>query len=326
MREQDEIIIGIRKSQLSTAQADDFQSKLIQASEIYNNNGSIYIKYIKTSGDIHSNHRLDQLGGKGLFVKEIEDQLLSGHVHIGIHSVKDLPAKETQGLKIVCWLERLSPNDALISNSNLSLKDLPAGSVVGTSSIRRRSQILSVRKDLRIKLLRGNVDTRIQKLENGEYDAIILSYAGLIRLKKDHLISDLFSVNEFLPASCQGAVGIQITNENDNSELLSTLSKINHQFTEITCSAEREVLKSINANCNSPVSVYASINENEISIQCQLFDHNGFLLFNELISEKVENSTILAQELGRKIIDKVGQEKINELDILNDDFNYTPSS
>jgi len=325
MKNQSEIILGIRNSQLSTAQANDFKKKLIQASDTYNNE-SIYIKYIKTSGDIHNTHRLDQLGGKGLFVKEIEEQILSGNIHIGIHSVKDLPAKETQGLKIVCWLERLDPNDVLISNSNLSLKDLPTGSVIGTSSIRRRSQILSFRKDLKIKLLRGNVDTRIQKLEEGEYDAIVLSYAGLIRLKKDHLVSDLFSIDEFLPASCQGAVGIQIANKNNNSEFLKALSKINHQNTELACSAEREVLRSINANCNSPVSVYSTIKENEIFIQCQLFDHSGSLLFNELISGNIENNLPLASEMGKKIIDQIGQERINELDKLNDNFNYTPKN
>ena len=184
MQEQGKIILGIRKSQLSTAQAMDFQDKLIKLDNSYDNH-SIHIKYIKTSGDIHNTHRLDVLGGKGLFVKEIEDHILSGDVHMGIHSIKDLPAKETQGLKIVCWLERLKPNDALISNSSLSLKDLPPGSVVGTSSIRRRAQILSHRKDLKIKLLRGNVDTRIKKLENGEYDAIVLSYAGLIKGELD---------------------------------------------------------------------------------------------------------------------------------------------
>ena len=324
MKEQGEIIIGIRKSELSTAQANDFQNKLIQANDIYNNE-SIYIKYIKTSGDIYDNHRLDQLGGKGLFVKEIEDQILSGDIDIGIHSVKDLPAKETQGLKIACWLERLNPNDVLLSNSNLFLKDLPAGSVIGTSSIRRRSQILSLRKDVKIKLLRGNVDTRIQKLKDGEYDAIVLSYAGLIRLKKDHLISDLFSVDEFLPASCQGAVGIQMANKNNNLEFLNALNKINHQNTELACSAEREVLRSIDANCNSPVSVYANIEKNKISIQCQLFDHNGSLLFNESIEGATENNLLIAQELGKKIIDQIGQERINELDILKDDFNYTPA-
>ena len=324
MKKQGEIIIGIRKSELSTAQANDFQNKLIQANDIYNNE-SIYIKYIKTSGDIYNNHRLDQLGGKGLFVKEIEDQILSGDIDIGIHSVKDLPAKETQGLKIACWLERLNPNDVLLSNSNLFLKDLPAGSVIGTSSIRRRSQILSLRKDVKIKLLRGNVDTRIQKLKDGEYDAIVLSYAGLIRLKKDHLISDLFSVDEFLPASCQGAVGIQMANKNNNLEFLNALNKINNQNTELACSAEREVLRSINANCNSPVSVYANIEKNEISIQCQLFDHNGSLLFNESIEGATENNLLIAQELGKKIIDQIGQERINELDILKDDFNYTPA-
>ena len=324
MKEQGGIIIGIRESQLSTAQADDFQNKLIQANDTYNNE-SIYIKYIKTSGDIHNTHRLDQLGGKGLFVKEIEDQIISEDIHIGIHSVKDLPAQENHGLKIVCWLERLNPNDVLLSNSNLSLNDLPSGSVIGTSSIRRRSQILSIRKDLKIKLLRGNVDTRIQKLEDGEYDAIVLSHAGLIRLKKDHLVTELFSVDEFLPASCQGAVGIQIKNKTNNLELLNVLKEINHQNTELTCSAEREVLKSIHANCNSPVSVYATIDENEISIQCQLFDHSGLLLFNDLISGKVENNLLIAQQLGKQIIDQIGQDKINELDILKDDFNYTPN-
>ena len=323
MKEQVEIIIGIRKSQLSTAQADDFQKKLIEANDIYNNE-SLNIKYIKTSGDIHNVHRLDQLGGKGLFVKEIEDQILSGDIHIGVHSVKDLPAKETPGLKIACWLKRLEPNDALISNSNLTLKDLPAGSVIGTSSIRRRSQILSMRKDLGIKLLRGNVDTRIEKLNNGDYDAIVLSYAGLIRLKKNHLVSDLFPIDEFLPASCQGAVGIQLANQNNNYELLHSLNKINHQNTELACSAEREVLRCINANCNSPVSVYATIKEDTIFIQCQLFDHTGLLLFNESVSGKTENNLLIAQELGKKIVRKIGQNKIDELDILEDDFNYSP--
>ena len=323
MRKQGKIIIGIRKSKLSTAQANDFQNKLIQGNDAYNNE-SINIKYIKTSGDIHNTHRLDQLGGKGLFVTEIEDQILSGDIHIGVHSLKDLPAQETKGLKIACWLKRLSPNDVLLSNANLPLKDLPSGSVIGTSSIRRRSQILSLRKDLQIKLLRGNVDTRIQKLENGEYDAIILSYAGLIRLQKDHLISDLFPINEFLPASCQGAVGIQIANNNEDAELLRSLRKMNHYQTELTCSTEREVLKSINANCNSPVSVYATIKENQISIQCQLYDHNGSLLFNEIIKGMTENNLLLARELGKKIIDEISQDKINELDILKDDFNYTP--
>ena len=323
MKEQGEIIIGIRKSKLSTAQAYDFQNKFLQENNTYNNE-SINIKYIQTSGDIHSTHRLDQLGGKGLFVKEIEDQILSGNIHIGIHSLKDLPAQETEGLKIACWLERLSPNDVLLSNSNLPLKDLPIGSVVGTSSIRRRSQILSFRKDLKIKLLRGNVDTRIQKMESGEYDAIVLSCAGLIRLQKDYLVSDLFSVDEFLPASCQGAVGIQIANKNTDTQLLHSLSKINHQHTELTCSSEREVLKVINANCNSPVSVYATIKENKISIQCQLYDHNGSLLFNDFIEGEMVNNLLLAEKLGKKIIDQIGQEKINELDILNDDFDYTP--
>ena len=323
MKKQGEIILGIRKSQLSTAQANDFQNKLLESNDAYKEE-MVKIKYIKTSGDIHNTHRLDQLGGKGLFVKEIEDQILNGDINMGIHSIKDLPAKETHGLIIACWLKRLQPNDALISNGNLSLKDLPAGSVVGTSSIRRRSQILSKRKDLKIKLLRGNVDTRIQKLNNGDYDAIVLSHAGLVRLKKDHLVSDLFATDEFLPASCQGAVGIQLATQKNNQTLIDSLKKINHYDTELTCSAEREVLRCINANCNSPVSVYATINEDKILIQCQLFDHTGLLLFNELVSDKVANYLTLAQQLGKKIISDIGQKTIDELDVLKDDFNYSP--
>jgi len=323
MNEQAKIIIGIRKSQLSTAQAEDFQKKLMRANNTYDDK-AITIKYIKTSGDIHNTHRLDQLGGKGLFVKEIEDQILAGDIHIGIHSVKDLPAKETPGLKIACWLKRLEANDALISNLDLCLKDLPAGSVIGTSSIRRRSQILNLRKDLKIKLLRGNVDTRIKKLKEGEYDAIVLSYAGLIRLNKDHLVSELFSFDKFLPASCQGAVGIQVASKNKDTELLNSLNKINHQHTELICSAEREVLRFINANCNSPVSVYANLKNKEITIKCDLFDHNGEKIFSDQVTGEEEDGNKIARDVGAKILRTIGQKKIDQLDVLKNDFNYSP--
>ena len=141
--------------------------------------------------------------------------------------------------------------------------DLPAGSVIGTSSIRRRSQVLSLRKDLSIKLLRGNVDTRIQKLRNHEYDAIILSFAGLARLNLDHLVTEVLEHNLFLPAACQGAVGVQALK---NSEVKKIFAPINDLKTQTECMAERRVLKTINANCNSPVSIYANINKNKITI------------------------------------------------------------
>ena len=150
---------------------------------------SFEIKTIQTTGDIHKSHRLDQIGGKGLFVKEIEEQLMSDEIDVGIHSMKDIPASETYPeLDIICWMQRNQANDILISNSGMGLKDLPNGSIIGTSSIRRRAQVLHSRKDLSIKLLRGNVDTRVEKLKRNEYDAIILSLAGLQRYKIFRLI------------------------------------------------------------------------------------------------------------------------------------------
>ena len=200
--------------------------------------------------------------------------------------------------------------------------DLPEGSVIGTSSIRRRSQVLSLRKDLSIKLLRGNVDTRIQKLKNKEYDAVILSFAGLARLNLDHLVTEVLEHNIFLPAACQGAVGVQALK---SSKIKRIFAPVNDLKTQTECTAERRVLKNINANCNSPVSIYANINKNYISLKFELFDHQGNKIFNKSKEDFKENYLKLCDELSKEIINAVGQTKINELDNLKSDFNYTPS-
>ena len=159
------IIVGIRGSNLSKSQTNLFIEEAVKLTPGLDAD-SFEIKIIKTTGDVHKSHRLDQIGGKGLFVKEIEEQLMSGQIDIGIHSMKDIPASETYAeLGIICWMERNQANDALISKSNLGLNDLPSGSIIGTSSIRRRSQVMHARSDLSIKLLRGNVDSRIEKLK-----------------------------------------------------------------------------------------------------------------------------------------------------------------
>ena len=221
-------------------------------------------------------------------------------------------------------LGRITKKDILIliSNSGKSFMDLPAGSVIGTSSIRRRSQVLSLRKDLSIKLLRGNVDTRIQKLRNNEYDAVILSLAGLSRLNLDHLVTEVLEHNLFLPAACQGAVGVQALK---SSEVKKILAPINDPQTQTECMAERRVLKNINANCNSPVSIYANINKNNITIQFEIFDHHGNKILKKSKEDLKENCVKLCDELSEEIINTVGQTKINELDNLKSDFDYTPS-
>tara|TARA_Y100000816_G_C26023360_1_gene535443 strand:- start:116 stop:1078 length:963 start_codon:yes stop_codon:yes gene_type:complete len=320
MQKNKKIRIGLRKSKLSKLQTSDFIDKFLQSNkDIFPED--IEQITISTKGDIHKSHRLDKIGGKGLFVKEIEDHIIEGDIHLGVHSVKDLPSQENNKLKIVCWLERLMPNDVLISNSNKSLKELKKGSVVGTSSIRRRAQLLNFRKDLSVKLLRGNVDTRISKLRDGNYDAIILSHAGLKRLGLENEITEILPLNLFLPPACQGAVGVQSINNNEWQKLFEN---VNHDKTEKACLVEREFLKTINANCNSPVSVFAEILDEDIKIQSQLMDHDGVVLFNDTRVSKIQDGIKTARSLGLDLISKIGKEKIKKLDNLEDDFDYAP--
>lgn len=316
------ISVGIRDSKLSRAQTDILLNQLISVSSNMSNE-AFDIKTIKTKGDIHNVQRLDQIGGKGLFIKEIEQHIINGQVDVGIHSMKDVPAEESSDeLDIICWLKRENPGEALLTNSGHKFFDLPPGSVIGTSSIRRRAQILNMRKDLRIKLLRGNVDTRIKKLRENNYDAIILSLAGLKRLGLlDHVTEEL-DKEQFLPAGCQGTVGVQ---SKRGSKLREVFAKINHYETEIESLTERQVLKNINANCNSPISVYAKISDNMILVKCDIFDHDGTKLFSRKISDEKDNYAIIANTLAETILNDIGQEKINKLNELND-FDYSPST
>ena len=314
------ISVGIRDSELSRTQTNLLLNQLISVS----NNMDIEIfdiKTIKTKGDVHNEQRLDQIGGKGLFIKEIEEHIKKSKVDIGIHSMKDVPAEEDGNeLEIICWFKRENPRDALLSNSGKNFFNLSPGSVIGTSSIRRRAQIINLRKDLRIKLLRGNVDTRIRKLKEKNYDAIILSVAGLKRLGLTDYITEELSDEQFPPAACQGTIGVQ---SKCDSSLKEVFELINHTETEMESIAERQVLKNINANCNSPVSVYAKIVNNMISVKCDIFDHDGNKIFSNKIFKEKENYIKIADILSQEILNDLGQEKINKLNEL-DDFNYTP--
>ena len=321
MSELQKIVVGIRSSNLSRSQTNLLIQEVLSSDpnlkkDLFN------IKTIKTTGDVHNTHRLDRIGGKGLFIKEIEEKIISGAIDIGVHSMKDVPAQEAfPDLEIICWMKRYKANDALLSNSGKSFMDLPPGSVIGTSSIRRRSQVLSLRKDLCIKLLRGNVDTRIQKLKNQEYDAIILSLAGLARLNLEHLVTEVLDFKLFLPAACQGAVGVQALK---SSNVLDTFSSINNIQTQMECMSERRVLKNINANCNSPVSVYAKIIKDKITLEFEIFDHQGNKIFKKSIADDKQKYLNLSDKLSEEIVSNLGQKKIDELDKLKNDFDYTP--
>ena len=314
----DKIIVGIRDSKLSQIQTQEFIS-LAKKNIVGIDQNTFQIKFIKTTGDIHNSERLDKMGGKGLFVKEIESQILNGEIDIAVHSMKDMPAKSHAGLEIFCSLDRLDNSDVLISNNGKKLSNLESGSVIGTSSIRRRAQILNLRSDLKIKLLRGNVDTRMKKLKHKEYDAIILAYAGLKRLGMEKEITEKLNHQIFLPAGGQGLVGIQ---SKKNSTYRKLFKNINDELSEMANIAERNFLKTINANCNSPVSVYARINNQNIDIDCQIFKHDGTELFKKQLTEKKQNYHVVGNQLGELVIKSLGQNTIDKLDILEDDFNY----
>ena len=317
------LVIGTRSSGLALAQTNIFIDKLLTTYPDMTQD-SIEIRQIKTTGDQNQTIRLDQLGGKGLFAKEIETEIIRETIDIGIHSMKDMPADENDNLSIACWLERHDHRDALLTNNSAkSFQDLTKNSLIGTSSIRRRSQIMNLRKDLNIKSLRGNVNTRIEKLKNNEFDAIILSVAGLKRLSLDHLISFIFSNDQVLPAACQGAIGVQI--KSSNIHLKNFLEPLNHSLTESICKIERDVLRTIKANCNSPIGVFANQVDESIHLKCEIFDHFGKKIFSGHRIESNSQSMSLGKEMGNDILVKLGQSTIDNLDDLKNDFDYTPN-
>jgi len=322
MSKEKKLIVGSRNSRMALAQTNEFiDAFLIENTDF--NRENIEIRPVTTSGDINQKDRLDLIGGKGLFVKEIEQMLLDRKIDVAVHSMKDMPTIMTTGLKVAAWLQRGDAREVLISNQNQTLADLTKNSIIGTSSIRRRSQVLNIRTDLCIKLIRGNVDTRIQKFDDGQYDALILGYGGIKRLDLENRISQTFSIDEILPPACQAAIGIQTLDE--DSDLINLISKTNNENSSIIGLAERTVLGTLQANCNSPVGVLASINdENFFTIKVELFSHNGSEKYYTKAQGKVEDSNKLAKEAGANIIDKVGHEYIKKLDILEDDFNYSP--
>jgi hydroxymethylbilane synthase len=322
MSKEKKLIVGSRNSRMALAQTNEFISVFLEANHSFKAE-NIEIKPIATSGDINQKDRLDLIGGKGLFVKEIERKLLNKEIDVAVHSMKDVPTVMTPGLKIASWLTRGDEREVLIGDTNKTLMELEPGSIVGTSSIRRRSQVLSLRRDLCIKIIRGNVDTRIRKLDQGQYTALILGFGGIKRLQLEDRVAQIFSTNEILPPACQASIGVQTINE--DSELINLIANTNHKNTSIIGLAERKVLETLEANCNSPIGVFASIkNEEIITIKVELFNHDGNEKYTAAVSGIIEDYVSLACDVGNKIIDQVGLEYIKKLDNLKNDFNYSP--
>ena len=288
------IIIGSRGSKLALIYAERARLELMKFAQVRGIE-EVEIKSITTTGDIIKNTRLSDYGGKGLFCKTIEQELLNKNVDIAVHALKDMPINETEGLLTNCFLERNNPREVLISKDNKHIKDLASNSIVGTSSFRREFQVKKIREDLICKLIRGNVDTRIKKLNDNLYDAIILSYAGIQSLNLDKNISQIFSTSEIIPSAGQGVVALQCK-ENDQ-ELIKLLNKVNHQPTHNCVQAERNVLKILEGDCETAVGAFAKIEKNNISLEAELFSFDG----KERFYYKASKELKLASELGKEV-------------------------
>ena len=301
------IKIGSRGSPLALWQANWIKDQL----ESQNPDIAVEIVIIKTSGDKIQDIPLAKVGGKGLFVKEIEEALLKKDVDFAVHSMKDMPIKFPFALCIASVTKRENPFDALISRNNIKLNDLPKGAKIGTGSLRRASQLLHYRPDLNLIPLRGNVETRIKKLETEGLDAIILAAAGLIRLGWDDKISEIISPEILLPAMGQGAVGIEARKHDVDNQIL--LADMDDENTHLALDAERAVVTQLEGGCNVPIGAFATIEGNEMTLRGLVASLDGKTLYKkELKGDKV-NAVALGNEMGNALLDMGGDKIMHEI-------------
>ena len=301
------LIIGARGSKLSLAYVAKVKRLILENNSALKEN-SILIKNIKTSGDIFYDQKLSEIGGKGLFCREIEENLLDKKIDIAVHSLKDMESHENNDLIVGAFIERNDPRDVLISNSFENIEDLKKGTVIGSSSRRRELKLKLINQNITISNIRGNIDTRIQKIQDGKIDAIILAAAGIKSLNLENKIKKFFTFEEMLPAVGQGVIAVQCR-KNDN-EVKSILKNINHEKTSFCAIAERQLLKEINGDCDTAIGGLAIIENNLIKLKAQLFSDDGKESFNyEIIGNKSDHLKI-GINMGKKILQLAGDKFI----------------
>ena len=273
--------------------AEKVKEKIVRNTNF--NEKDIFIKTIKTKGDQFQDIRLSEVGGKGLFSTEIENELLNNNIDIAVHALKDMPTIETKGLKTDAFLERNDPREILITKNKKKLNELKFHSIVGTSSYRREFQIKKIRPDLNCKLIRGNVETRIKKLNEGKYDAIILSFAGIKYLQLENEISEIFSIENLIPSAGQGIIALQCKEVDD--EINHILKKINHEDTYKRAHSERNILKVLEGDCDTAIGAYSKIEKDKIILEAELFSLDGTKRFYEKKTGKIEEF----REIGNKV-------------------------
>jgi len=296
------ITIGTRGSKLALWQAEHVRGLLVNAFADL----CIDFSIIKTTGDQLQSNPLSNIS-KGLFTKEIEIALLDQKIDLAVHSVKDLPTDLPKGLKICCIPAREDPRDALISKSGLGLNNLPTGAKIGTSSLRRKSQLFYLRSDLEVTALRGNIDTRMRKLKETDLDAIVLAAAGVKRLFGADLVTQFFEVDEIVPAVGQGALGIEIRENDDQTNTL--LKEIRCQRSEVEVGVERVVLRELGGGCQVPIGVNAKLESNKLSVVGLVSSPDG----RKRILKKTVSDSADSTEVGLLLAEKLIQDGANEI-------------
>ena len=305
------IRIATRKSALALWQAEHVAALLREQPDVED----VELVPLSTRGDEILDRSLQKIGGKGLFIKELEVAMQRGEADIAVHSMKDVPAEMPEGFCLAAMLERANHADALVSPNGELLDELPQGALIGSSSLRRQAQLKMMRPDLRIEPLRGNVNTRLAKLDNGDYDAIILAAAGLERLEFGARISQLFTPDQMLPAAAQGVVGIECLES--AIELRAVLGRLNHPSSVLTTLAERAIARVLEASCQSPVATFAVIEGDTMSVTALVAMPDGSASIRDSVSGAASEAEELGEQLARRLLDQGAAEMLAVLEAGN---------
>ena len=295
------IIIGARGSKLSLAYVSKVRSLILKSSKDID----IHIKIIKTSGDIYKDTKLSEIGGKNLFCKEIEENLIENNIDVAVHSLKDMESVEHKNLTIGAFIKRNDPRDTLISDKIKNLSELNNDIIIGSSSRRRELQLKKINKNISVVNIRGNIDTRIKKIEEKKLDGIILAAAGVKSLKLENKISLTFETNEMLPAVGQGIIAVQC--RKDDESILNIINKINDKKTSLCAKAERKMLKTIGGDCETAVGGLAEIHNNNLKLKAQLFSDLGDNNFDFELTGKDVDAFHIGKVVGEKLLSLAGE-------------------
>lgn len=293
------IIIGSRGSKLSLAYANKVKNLISSFDPSIEK--KITIETIKTSGDLFKDKKISEIGGKNLFCKEIEDKLIKKEINIAVHSLKDMDSIETKGLVIQAYLKRNDSRESFVSKKFKNLSELN-NAKIGSSSRRRELQLKLLNKNIKVENIRGNIDTRIKKVETGEYDGVILALAGLKMLKLEKFAKEIFSVKDFIPTAGQGIIAVQCREDDEDAKKI--LKKINHNETETCALAERSFLKTLGGDCDTAVGCAAILNKDNIELNAQLFSDDGKKVFNVVKLGKSNQPQLLGKLAGEEILKK----------------------